>query len=98
MFAQAIVKVYSRVIFPFLCRFDPERTHDIVISLLERAQVSSVGRPLLRTIGGRVPRQEVTISGLTFSNPIGVAAGFDKDARIVESLSLLGFGWKEWRS
>lgn len=86
------MKIYSRVIFPFLCRFDPERTHDIVINLLERAQASSVGRPLLRTIGGRVPRQEVTISGLTFPNPIGVAAGFDKDARIVESLSLLGFG------
>ncbi|HLF22969.1 MAG TPA: dihydroorotate dehydrogenase (quinone), partial [Burkholderiales bacterium] len=43
----------------------------------------------------RVPRLAVEVLGLHFPNPIGLAAGLDKDARYVRPLAALGFGWLE---
>ncbi|MEZ4517557.1 MAG: quinone-dependent dihydroorotate dehydrogenase [Chloroflexota bacterium] len=45
-----------------------------------------------RQIAGSLPVDPVVCAGLTFPNVLGLAAGFDKDARVVEGLSLLGFG------
>src|SRR5947209_5185485 len=78
------------LIRPWLFRLDAERAHRLTIRLLG-----------LRT-GAACPPEppstaalETTIAGLTFPNPIGLAAGFDKDAEVFEQALGLGFGFVE---
>lgn len=87
--------IYSRVMFPFLSRMDPETAHDRTLTALEKAQSNAAGRAALRAIGGKTPNKPVKVGSLTFPNPLGVAAGFDKDARVAAGLALLGFGHVE---
>jgi dihydroorotate dehydrogenase len=89
------VNIYQGLVFPVLKRFDAEGVHDRTIQLLEFAQQASIGRRLLRSIRGSIPRRKVDLFNLSFANEIGVAAGFDKDVRVVEGLALLGFGHVE---
>jgi dihydroorotate dehydrogenase len=89
------MNLYQSALFPFLQRFDAERTHNLTLTLLQLAQKTTAGRWLLRRIAGDVPRQEVHLFGLTFPNVLGVAAGFDKEAEVASGLALLGFGHVE---
>jgi dihydroorotate dehydrogenase len=89
------VSVYAKVIFPLLAKTDAERAHDNTLRLLEYGQQSRVGRFLLRVLAGSFPKQDTNICGLSFPNVLGVAAGFDKNARVVQGLGLLGFGHVE---
>lgn len=87
--------VYRRLIFPLLRQGDPEWVHERTLDALALAQRSAVGRWLLARIAGEVPRQPVELFGLTFPNLLGIAAGFDKEARVAKGLALLGFGHVE---
>ena len=87
--------MYERYLFPLLRRFDPERMHEWTLDALALAQNWAPGRRILQQIAGEVPRQPVELFGLTFPNVLGVAAGYDKDARVAEGLALLGFGHVE---
>lgn len=71
-----------------LFALDPETSHHVAL-----AGLSAFGRlpGALRPLPGR-PRD---LMGLTFENPVGLAAGLDKDARAVEGLARLGFGFVE---
>ncbi|MEL6437153.1 MAG: quinone-dependent dihydroorotate dehydrogenase, partial [Pseudomonadota bacterium] len=71
-----------------LFRFEPETAHRLAIQALKLGLVS--GR--LRHMDTRLSTQ---IAGLNFPNPIGVAAGFDKDAEVFSPLLKLGFGFTE---
>ena len=71
---------------------DAERTHDRIIRMLELAQRNLVGRSLIKAVARPWPLNPVKVFGLNFPNIIGMAAGFDKDARVPEALALLGFG------
>ncbi|MGB7405469.1 MAG: quinone-dependent dihydroorotate dehydrogenase [Pacificimonas sp.] len=75
------------LIRPLLFQLDPERAHDLTIAALEKGFVPGKPHddPVLRT----------TVAGLNFRNPIGLAAGFDKDARAPRNLIGLGFGFVE---
>jgi dihydroorotate dehydrogenase len=86
---------YERWIFPALQRFEAETTHERTVAALTLAQSNPVGRALLRAIAGHTPAIPVQVGGLRFPNPLGVAAGFDKDARVALGLALLGFGHVE---
>lgn len=72
---------------PALQLFAPERAHGLTIALLERLPPSAGPHtdPILHT----------RIAGLDFPNPIGLAAGFDKDARVWRQMLGLGFGFAE---
>ena len=71
-----------------LQRLDPERAHALAIGgLMLGLGGSSSARP--------DPALGVDALGLRFANPVGLAAGFDKDARVVRPLSRLGFGFVE---
>jgi len=87
--------MYKQLIYPFLKQVDAEKAHDGTIRLLEMVQNRSVGRALLRILAGNVPQRQVNLWGLNFPNQLGVAAGFDKDARVIRALSVLGFGHVE---
>ena len=86
---------YRRLLFPVLRRLDAERAHDVTLLALQAAQGTPAGRFLLRCLAGDLPQQPVRVFGLTFPNVLGVAAGFDKDARVATGLGCLGFGHVE---
>lgn len=84
------------ILRPLLFRMDPERAHDAVTAALELAQKLPGGGGLLAWMFGNPPDgMEVEAFGLDFPNPVGLAAGFDKDARLVKVLVALGFGFIE---
>ncbi len=72
---------------PLLFRLDPERAHEWVISALRTFRVPQA-RP-------DDPRLAVFAFGLDFPNPLGLAAGFDKNGEVVDAILRLGFGFTE---
>lgn len=87
--------IYQKFVFPILKRMDAETVHDRTLVALQLAQRFRMGRALLQTIAGELPAQPVEAFGLTFPNVLGIAAGFDKEARVARGLGLLGFGHVE---
>lgn len=76
---------------PFLFGLDPEAAHELTLHTLERAQ----GTPLeWAYCNGRVD-DPVTLAGLRFPNRVGLAAGLDKNARCIDALGAMGFGFAE---
>lgn len=71
---------------PALFALDPEAAHGLTLSAL--AAWGKAGTPL----AGRTPALETTVAGLRFPNPLGLAAGVDKDARAIPGFLALGFG------
>lgn len=84
--------MYKSFIRPILFKFDPEEVHYFTFSLLKNfpflAKIF-----LLKPIEDK--RLEREVFGLKFKNPVGLAAGFDKDAKMFSELSDLGFGFIE---
>ncbi|MBS3803001.1 MAG: quinone-dependent dihydroorotate dehydrogenase [Oleiphilaceae bacterium] len=74
-----------------LFRLDPEKAHDLALSSLDMAQKLGLLRPLTP----RVPAMPVSVMGLSFPNPVGLAAGLDKDADHMDAMGALGFGFIE---
>lgn len=76
---------------PFLFSLDPEAAHDLTISMLSKAQ----GTPLAWAYcSGRID-DPITLAGLKFPNRVGLAAGLDKNARCIDGLGAMGFGFVE---
>jgi dihydroorotate dehydrogenase len=87
---------YRRLIRPLLYRFDAERVHHAVFSGLALAQAVPGATRLVRALlSPRDPRLVTHALGMTLPSPVGLAAGFDKDARGFELLGALGFGFVE---
>ena len=83
-----------RLLRPLLFSLSPERAHHLTFSLLEVAKYIPGA---LALVGGRKPLNGagVEVMGLKFPGPIGLAAGMDKDAKHVDALSRIGFGFIE---
>jgi dihydroorotate dehydrogenase len=79
------------LIRPYLFRFDPEITHNRALRSLQIAQRVPFALWFLRHIHDTPPKP-VQAFGLTFKNPVGLAAGYDKDGVAIRGLSALGFG------
>ena len=76
---------------PFLFGLDPETAHELTLSALARFQ----GTPLqFAFCSGRVD-DPIELAGLTFPNRVGLAAGLDKNARCIDGLGAMGFGFVE---
>lgn len=76
--------------------FDPERVHHITLRLLGIAEILPPVRKLLRTLFSTSSYDlPVHILGLKFPNPVGLAAGYDKDGVGMHGLACLGFGHLE---
>lgn len=88
-----IYRLFFRLV---LARIDPERAHGLASKALRAATALSGVRGLLRRVlGPRDERLRVRALGLEFPGPLGLAAGFDKDATSVDGLASLGFGFVE---
>lgn len=91
--------MYTSIVRPLLfaaTQGDPERAHSLALMFLRSLQASPC---LLEHVeakyGANSPALERTLLGMTFSNPIGLAAGFDKNAVALPALQALGFGFLE---
>jgi len=88
--------MYKLLVRPILFQFDPEKVHHFTFSLIRFAckipLVSGVFRSLYTVNDKRLERN---LFGLTFKNPVGLAAGFDKNAVLYNELANFGFGFIE---
>jgi dihydroorotate dehydrogenase (fumarate)/dihydroorotate dehydrogenase len=91
-----VLGVYETVVRPLLFRLDPERAHNLALRSCELAGRFDVVRRAARSaFGFRDDRLRVECGGLSFDNPLGLAAGFDKNGRAPALLGTLGFGHVE---
>ncbi len=87
--------MYARV-RPWLFRLEAERAHRMTLWLLRAASSAGLGRAALRkAFADGLPESPVEIWGLRFRNPVGLAAGYDKEGTTLTGLACLGFGHLE---
>jgi len=88
--------MYKQIIRPILFCFDPEAVHHFTFSVVRFVNkipgISSLIKSLYTVNDKRLERE---VFGLKFKNPVGLAAGFDKDAKLYKELSNFGFGFIE---
>lgn len=87
--------MYKTLLRPILFLSDPEKVHHFTFSLVRfchRIGMGSLFRSMYQTQDAKL---ETQLFGLTFPNPVGLAAGFDKDAKLYKELSNFGFGFIE---
>ena len=90
------MRSYSTLVKPFLFLLNPERAHYFTFNWLKRLLtlpgMSGLCRSLFLVKDKNLER---TVAGIRFPNPVGLAAGLDKDAKMVDEFSALGFGFVE---
>ena len=88
--------MYKLLIRPILFWFDPEEVHHFSFSFIKFISkipfVSNILKSIYEVKDNRLERE---VFGLKFKNPVGLAAGFDKDAKCYQELSNFGFGFIE---
>lgn len=88
--------VYRNLLKPLLHILDPERSHDVVLQFTRLAISLPLAKQALSTaLAYDHNRLAVTWKNLHFKNPIGLAAGADKNGLIIEAMKALGFGFIE---
>ena len=96
MLSTNIKLVYKLLIKPIFFLFDPETIHHFVFGTLKFVNkipgVSALIRSMYLVEDKRLERE---LFGLKFKNPVGLGAGFDKDAKLIDELANLGFGFIE---
>ena len=76
---------------PWLFCLDPEQAHNLTLKNLDRAQRFG----LLQRLVSKPIADPQNLCGIEFTNPVGLAAGLDKDGKHIDSLAALGFGFLE---
>lgn len=76
---------------PILFALDPEKAHHLTLSTLDLLRKLR----LTALLQSELPTQPVKVMGLTFSNPVGLAAGMDKNGAFLDAFAALGFGFVE---
>ena len=76
---------------PLLFSLDPETAHEVTLKLLKVAYLSGLGKLIYPGIEDK----PVNVMGLSFKNPVGLAAGMDKNGDYINALAALGFGFLE---
>lgn len=88
--------LYKYILRPLFFLFDPEKIHHVVFKLIKFSQALPGGKYITKSIfklnDARLKR---TVFGIEFPNPVGLAAGFDKDAKLYKELANYGFGFIE---
>ncbi|MDF2448265.1 MAG: dihydroorotate dehydrogenase [Bacteroidota bacterium] len=88
--------MYKQILKPLLFKINPEKAHYFTLDLLKSGLGNSFSRRLSPLIFNyEHPGLKKELFGLTFKNPVGLAAGLDKDAKAFNELAQLGFGFIE---
>lgn len=82
---------WYRLARQFLFTMDGETSHELGLNLLGKAERFGV----LGMLSPKVPDAPVTVAGITFPNPVGLAAGLDKNGDYIDAFARLGFGFIE---
>lgn len=86
--------VYKKIIKPIFFAFDPEAVHDFVTQVGSFLGRYSVGRSAIATCFSYKNKSLTQkLWGLNFQNPVGLAAGFDKDGKLYSLMQSVGFGF-----
>ncbi|MFA6353461.1 MAG: quinone-dependent dihydroorotate dehydrogenase [Candidatus Paceibacterota bacterium] len=87
---------YKWILKPLFFKFDPEKIHDWMSSLLRFFGKYTITRKITYFyFGYSNPALEQNILGINFKNPVGLAAGFDKNATLIDIMPSLDFGFTE---
>lgn len=91
-----LCRMYKSLIKPLFFLFKPERIHHLSFTLLR----ATLAIPGMRSLFRKWfclddPALKTTVFGIDFPNPVGLAAGFDKDAKLYNELAYVGFGFVE---
>ena len=91
------MNLYASLLRPLLFRLSADRAHDVAVAGADWLARVPGALGVVRRIYGQHPdpRLQQTFWGLNFANPVGIAAGFDKNARALPLLQALGFGFLE---
>jgi dihydroorotate dehydrogenase len=96
MLSPVFHPTYKSVLRPLLFALEPELAHSLAIATAQSVSNSPQLQSLVnRFLGYENPRLTQNIMGINFPNPIGLAAGFDKNARAIGGWSSFGFGYAE---
>lgn len=88
--------MYQKLIRPLLFKIDPESIHGFTFGMLRLLfKIPVIPSLFQNKFQLKDTRLEREVFGLKFKNPVGLAAGFDKDAKLYKELSQLGFGFIE---
>lgn len=87
--------MYQRLLRPIFFLFDPEKIHHVSFRLIRWVHAIGLGPVIRRYYHLNHPGLKREVFGLTFPNPVGLAAGFDKDASAYRELANFGFGFIE---
>lgn len=88
--------MYKQLLRPLVFKLNPEKAHYLTFDLLKLALGNAFGRFLSKSLlEYKHPKLKKQLFGLTFENPVGLAAGLDKDAKVFNELGALGFGFIE---
>lgn len=79
------------VLRPLLFSLNPETAHEVTLKLLQATHITGLNALLYSGIADK----PITAMGLTFKNPVGLAAGLDKNGDYIDALASLGFGFVE---
>ena len=90
------VNIYKYFFRPFFFLNDPEVIHHRVFNWLKIIfQLPGIKSLILKIYGSSNNNLHRKIFGINFPNPVGLAAGFDKDAKLFNELAIFGFGFIE---
>ncbi len=88
--------MYKNIIRPLLFLFNPETIHNLAVLYINKiSRIPGLTSIIRRIYHVNDQTLQTNVSGLEFENPVGVAAGFDKDALMVDGLAAFGFGFVE---
>ena len=88
--------MYKKIIRPILFQFDPEYVHHWVFFWIRLFQkIPFCGKLQQSLFSFKTPKLEKELFGIKFPNPVGLAAGFDKEAIAIDALENFGFGFIE---
>lgn len=87
--------MYKNIIRSLLFKFDPEKIHHITFKMIRFSHRIGLGSIFKFRYTIKNQKLERNLFGINFPNPVGLAAGFDKDAKLYQELSNFGFGFIE---
>lgn len=88
--------MYKHILKPLVFLFSPERAHHLTLKLLSFGlAIPGLGQLIRSSFRYETPALERELFGLHFKNPVGLAAGFDKDGKYFRLMDALGFGFIE---
>lgn len=86
-----------QLIKPLLFALEPERSHDLSLNVLSWASHNKLALKTIQTIwGDKVSHKPIKLMGLDLSNPVGLAAGLDKQGTAGNAFAAMGFAWVEF--